>query len=127
LGEMLAVTVDDVFTDPVAYRYTNGVQAIRLHLGNVGLCGPRAPVLRPGRVGLRLSKLTDAIEFRFRIAVTAHGTPFIACHPGFHDELGTEIDTSDLARWGQPCRRQARVSEKRDHSEQHQECEHIEI
>ena len=51
-------------------------------------------MLFPDGVGIRLSKLTDAIEFR-RLAATAHAIPLVVGHPGLHDELRAEVNSTN--------------------------------
>lgn len=60
-------------------------------------------MLCPRRVGLSLSKLTDAIELRCCV-ITAHAVPLIVGHPGLDDELRTEIDATDWQAGGYSAR-----------------------
>lgn len=97
LRKVFAVRIYKIFANPIAHGDTNSVEAERLHLSDVVLRGPSAPMLRPRTVRGGLSELTDTIEFGF-CATATHFAPFIACHPGLDNELRTQIHPTNLSR-----------------------------
>lgn len=98
---MFAVTVDDVLPQPVPDGDADRVQTVALHLGDVILGDPRAPVALEGRVGRTLAQMGHAVELGL-LPAAAHVAPGGLGNPGFEDEERTQVDTADLAGRGEP-------------------------
>lgn len=103
LREMFTVRENQILTNPVPNRDTDSIQPVRFHFGDIILGSPGAPVLCPGCVGLCLSKLTDAIEFR-GLTTTTHAVPFIIGHPGLDNELRAQVNSADWQVVRKPAR-----------------------
>ena len=97
LRKVFAVRIYNVFANPIAHGNTDSVKALRLHVRDVVLCGPCAPMLRPRTIRGGLSELTDTIELGFCFTAT-HFVPFLAGDPGLDNELGAQIHSTNLPR-----------------------------
>jgi hypothetical protein len=96
---------DKVFTNPETDRDADSVEAQAVDLLNIGLGHPSLPVLSKGSIGSILAKTLHALPFVVG-TTAAHAVPFITCHPGLDNKLGTEIDTSNLVGSRKPSRQQ---------------------
>ena len=74
LWKVFAIGIQQTLQYPIAYRNSDGIQTITLHLSDVGFCDPGIPVVLEDLIGLGLAKQENAIELGFR-ASTPHVRP----------------------------------------------------
>lgn len=97
IREVLAVILQ-AFVNPVSDRNTDSVETVADHLVDIILSDPSRPVCRPNRISLALTQSAHAIKFGTGVVAAHIVVPLVACHPWLNNELGPEIDASNLPR-----------------------------
>ena len=104
LWEVLAVGLNNTLHHPVAYWNPNGVQSVTLHLRDVTLRNPCAPVILKDSIGLGLAQTRNTIKFRC-VGTAAHARPCTFRDPRLEYEEGAKVDTTYFARGWKPSLR----------------------
>lgn len=87
--------LDKVLFEPETDRNSNSIQPQASNLLDIILCGPRIPMLLKSLVSCILAQMLNTLPLVVQ-ATTAHGVELILGHPWLDDELGAEVDATDL-------------------------------